>query len=131
MIGTLAEFRTYAAARGNTKPTDAADADATAALVRASDHIRFAYVARFAAGYDETAPNVDAATYEAALLELAKPGFFSKTFTPGERKVLTEVKGIKWQVVGGSGNGSASPVSTRVEDMLRPYMYQPVGIFSV
>lgn len=131
MIGTLADFRTYAADRGNTKPTDAADADATAALVRASDHIRFAYVARFAAGYDESAPNVEAATYEAALLELVKPGFFSATYTPGERKVLTEAKGIKWQVIGGGASDSASPVSTRVEDMLRPYLYQPVGIFSV
>lgn len=131
MIGTLETFRTYATARGSSAPTDAQDADATAALMRASDHIRFAYVAKFAAGYDETSPNVEAATYEAALLELAKTGFFSKTFTPGERKVLTEVKGIKWQVVGGSGNGRASPVSTRVEDMLQPYMYQPVGMFTV
>ena len=131
MIGTLADFRTYATERGNAAPAGADDADAAAALVRASDHIRFAYVAKFAAGYDETSPNVEAATYEAALLELAKPEFFSKTFTHGERKVLTEVRGIKWQVVGGTGNGSASPVSTRVEDMLRPYLCQPVGVFSV
>lgn len=131
MKGTLANFRSYAAERGNAAPTDADDADATAALVRASDHITFAYVARFAPEFDEASPNVEEATYEVAILELTSPGFFSKTFTPGERKVLTEVKGIKWQIVGNAANANASPVSTRVEDMLRPYLYQPVGVFVV
>jgi len=131
MIGNLADFRSYATQRGNAAPTDADDAEATAALVRASDHITFAYIARFASGFDVASPNVEAAAYEIAALELATPGFFSKTFTQGERKVLTEVKGIKWQVVGDTANASASPISTRVEDMLRPYLYQPVGVFVV
>lgn len=131
MIGTLDGFRAYATARGNAAPTDASDGDATAALVRASDHITYAYVARFMAGYDETAPNVELATYEAAALELATPGFFSKTFTPGERKVLTEVKGVKWQLVDGGDNPDAAPVSTRVESMLRPYINCAPGVFSV
>lgn len=131
MIGTLEGFRAYSAARGNTAPTDADDSDATAALVRASDHIQFGYVARFAAGFDAASPNVETAAYEAAALELATPNFFSRTFTPGERKVLTEVKGIKWEVVGGDNSDSAAPRSTRIDDMLMPYLAAGPGVFAV
>lgn len=130
MIGTLDAFRAYALERGNSAPTDATDADATAALVRASDHIRYSYVARFMSGFDETAANVEPATYEAALLELSTPGFFSATYTPGERKVLTEVRGVKWQVLD-DGTDGAAPVSTRVEAMLSPYINRVAGAFVV
>lgn len=131
MIGSLQEFRDYAQERGHDAPTTATDDQARAALVRASDHIRFAYIRRFAAGHGETSANVAPATYEAALLELATPGFFAKTFTPGEQKVLTEAKGIKWQVLGDGANAGAAPVSTRVEDMLSGYMAQPVGLLTL
>ena len=95
MFGTIADWRAYATARGNTAPTAASDALATAALVRASDHIQYAYVAQFLPGYDETAPEVEPATYEAANYELATPGFFAKVYTPGDRKVLTKVEFVK------------------------------------
>lgn len=128
MIGSLAGFRAWAAARGHAAVASASDADATAALVRASDHILYAYLPRFAAGYDAASPNVEPAAYEAAALELATPGFFARTYTPGERKVLVGVGDIRWQVVG-DASGGATPVSTRVEAMLAPYMLLPVGVF--
>ncbi len=123
----VASLITYAADRGTT----VADEPATEqALVRASDYVTFNYIVRFMAGYDEASENVDAATYEAALLELATPGFFSKTFTPAEQKVLTEVKGIKWTLIGNaSGVDAAAPVSTKIEAMLRPYLDRGAGVF--
>lgn len=122
MYGSLAEWRTYATARGNNAPTAAEDADATAALTRASDYILYNYVQHFLRGYDATLPEVEYATYEAANLELATPGFFSSTFTPSQQKVLTEVKGIKWTPVGAaSGVDAARPMSTIVDSMLEPY----------
>lgn len=131
MIGTLVDFRAYADARGWGEPTAASNPDAEAALLRASDYIRFSYVRRFAAGHDEASPNVEPATYEAALLELKTPGFFSKTYTPGERKILTEAKGIKWQVIGDGDASGAAPVSTRIDDMLADYLTLPVGLLSL
>lgn len=121
MIGTLAGFRAYAAERGNQAPTTASDADATAALVRGSDHVLIDYVARFAPGYDSASPNVEPAAYEAAALELATPGLFTRVYTPGERKVLTAVASLRWEVLPGQGGG-ATPVSTRVEALLAPYL---------
>jgi hypothetical protein len=125
MLGTIAGWRTYASERGSTAPTYAADDLATAALVRASDHILYSYVASFLPGYDETLPIVTLAAYEAALLELATPGFFSATYTPSQQKVLTEVKGIRWTMKDASTDvdrDEAVPVSTKVEAMLRPYL---------
>lgn len=132
MIGTIASFRAYATARGNPAPTAATDVLATAALVRASDYITYSYVQQFLSGYDATSPNVEEATYEAAILELATPNFFSSTFTMDQRKVLTEVKGIKWTVVAGpsgiSSSQAATPMSTKIAAMLEPYM---PGLFVV
>lgn|GEM_PF-729221 len=130
MYGDLASWRAYAAARGDNAPTAADDADATAALVRASDYIRFRYVANLLPGYDTTLqptgydyPLVDEATYIAASYELATPGFFSKTYTEADRKVLTEVKGIKWTVTGkGEGIYANSPTATLIEAMFDPYI---------
>ena len=127
MYGSLEAWRAYAAERGDNAPTEAQDAVATAALVRASDYIQFRYVVNLAAGYDETLPIVEQATYVAALLELAMPGFFSKTYTEAEQKVLTEVKGIKWTVTGKTGGAfSAVPTSTLIEAMLGPYLAKPM-----
>jgi hypothetical protein len=124
MYGTLADWRAYAAARGNTAPTDAADDLAGAALQRASDHIQYRYVANLIPGYDDTLAVVEPATYEAANLELATPGFFSKTYTPAEQKVLTAVGPLKWTVTGDAKSTyGASPVSTLIEAMFEPYVY--------
>ncbi|MCC0013877.1 MAG: hypothetical protein H6881_08365 [Rhodobiaceae bacterium] len=126
MYGTIADWRTYAAARGNDAPTSASDELATEALVRASDYIQWSYVARFVLPYDATADGVEEATYEAANLELATPGFFSKTFTTDQQKVLTEVRGIKWTPVKSSSTERsaqmATPRSTLIDAMLARYM---------
>jgi hypothetical protein len=126
MTVSVANWIVYAAARGDTVADDAASANA---LVRAQDYVLFHYVNRFATGYDADSDNVDEATYEAAKLELATPGFFSKTFTPDQRKVLTEVRGIKWTALGDVGGAdAATPVSTKIEAMLAPYMRAAGGM---
>ncbi|WP_406646870.1 hypothetical protein QEZ52_00315 [Aliisedimentitalea scapharcae] len=129
MAVTVTDWIAYAAARGDVVEDDAASASA---LIRATDYITFHHVNRFMAGYDATSPNVDEATYEAAKLELATPGFFSKTFTPAEQRVLVEVKGIKWERVGdATGSEAATPVSTKIEAMLSPYINRVPGAFTV
>ena len=115
MIGTVVALIAYAAARG----TVIADTAATLqALVRASDYIQFTYVA--GSTCTAASPNVEAAVYEAAMAEVATPGFWSKTFTPASQKVLTEVRGIKWTMIGDASKGGAFiPRSTKIDTMLR------------
>lgn len=133
MYGTIAGWRAYALARGDNKPTDAEAGIATAALTRASDYIRFRYVANLLPGYGidftpagYTLPLVEEAAYIAASFELATPGFFSKTYTSSEQKVLTEVKGIKWSVTGNSSKTyAAMPASTLIEALFEPYITDP------
>lgn len=126
MYGTLAAFRAYAAQRGNAAPTAAPDAEATAALVRASDYIRTRYVIRFIAGFDSTLAEVEEATYIAAQRELATPGFWSKTYTPGEAKTLVQVDTIQWQPNDRVGRGVYGadlvvPVDGMIEALLARY----------
>lgn len=129
MAGTVAGWIAYAAARG---ATVADDADSAAALVRAQDYIAYHYVNRFGSAVTVDDAILANATYEAANAELATPGFWSKTYTPDQQKVLTEVKGIKWTVRGdASGPDAATPVSTRIEGMLRPYMVTLAGAYVV
>lgn len=129
MAVSVANWITYAAARGDTVADDAASA---AALVRATDYIFHNYVTRFAAGYDATSDYVDEATYEAAKLELATPGFWTKTFTPDQQKTLVAVGEVKWQVRGdATGTVAATPVSTKIEAMLRPYLVTYAGVLTV
>lgn len=131
MYGTLSEFRAYHTARGNTEPTDKADEEANAALTRAADYIQVHYVARFRDG-DESRPEVEQATYIAAWYELDKPGFFSKTFTPADQKVLTETDGIKWTPIGNaSGVEAATPRSTMIDALLAPFLNMAGGPFVV
>lgn len=128
--GTLAGFRAYALARGDNAPTAASDALAEAALLRASDMIRLRYLPNMLPGYGvdftpvgSDLPLVEEGAYIAASLELATPGFFSATYTAAQQKVLTEVKGIKWQVVGNaSGTYAAMPVSTLIDALFWPYI---------
>lgn len=124
MIGTVAGWISYAADRG---VTVADDADSLAALVRASDYITHHYVRRFLSGYDATSDYVEEAAYEAASLELATPGFFTKTFTEGHQKVLTGVEGIRWTPIKSDATTIRTgllyaPSSTLIEAMLAPYM---------
>lgn len=127
MIGTIANWRIYATARGNSAPADAADADATAALVRASDYITFHYINRFVSGYDATSDDVEEATYEAANLELVTSGFFTKTVTEGQQKVLTGADSIRWTPIKSDATNLRTgllyaPTSTKIDAMLAPYM---------
>lgn len=118
-------------ARGNAEPETAADDKVAAALIRASDYIQAHYVARFS-DQDTSQPEVVQAVYITAGYELDKPGFFSKTFTPSEQKVLTEVNGIKWTPVGNaSGPESAAPRSTVIEALLTPFLNVSVGVLVV
>lgn len=129
MFGTIAGWRAYATARGNGAPASADDADATAALTRASDMIRLRYVPNLLSGYGvdfippgSDLPLVEEASYIAASLELTTPGFFSKTWTASEQKVLTGVDTIKWTVVGDAGGiYAAMPRSTMIDALFEPY----------
>lgn len=121
---TLAGFRAYSLARGNNTPTTATDSDANAALTRAYDYIRTRYVIRFLAAYDENADQVTEAVYIAAQLELTTPGFWTKTFTMSDAKVLTKVGSISWTPMA-SGSmlmnpDSYLPTSPAIEALLNP-----------
>jgi len=117
VYSTIAAWRTYAAARGNDAPTDADDADAQAALQRASDYIRTRYVLPLRLSGD--ADNVIEATHIAAGYELSTPGFWSTTFTPAQQKTLTGVGDIRWQVSGNAtmdkGYNAQRPVSPAID----------------
>ena len=62
-----------------------------------------------------------------------EPGQPVGTYTPGTAKVLTEVKGIKWEVVGDASKpGAMIPVISDVEGLLAPFLTQPApGILVV
>lgn len=129
--GTLIGANTYHTDRGNAA-WSGTDTVKNQALVRATDYIRNNYVARFMSGYDaDNVANVEWATYEAALLELTTPGFFNKSYTESDRKVLIGLDSIKWQVVGNqSSDGSPfglAPTSTKIEAYLWPYLNRNSG----
>lgn len=63
------------------------------------------------------------ASYQAAWIEANAEGTLATTYTPGSQKVLTEVKGIKWEVVGKpDGERSMIPISTAIEGLLSPLL---------
>jgi len=132
MYGTLVGWRAYALARGDSAPTDASDTLASAALVRASDYVRSRYIVNLASpnaadttpsGY--TLPLGEEGAYIAASFELETPGFFSKTFTPAQQKVLTKAGSVSWTVVGEGASGiyGASPTSTLLDAFFRPFIF--------
>jgi hypothetical protein len=129
MYGTIVGWRAYALERGDSAPTEASDADATAALVRASDYIQWTYVERFRGGCVTSDEAIEQATYEAANLELATPGFWSTTFSNDQAKVLTGVDTIKWTPIAidsktdtGRAADAVRPVSTKIDAMLSKCM---------
>jgi hypothetical protein len=128
MPATVTGWIAYASASG---VVIADDADSAAALVRASRYIQRTFLAsRMYTGIrDDIA---EQATYEAAALELATPGFWSRTFTPDQQKSLVAVGDLKWQVTGNaSGADGATPVSTAIDAMMQPYRYIPFGAMAV
>ncbi|MAN77785.1 MAG: hypothetical protein CML24_11480 [Rhizobiales bacterium] len=95
--------------------------------------IRLRYVPLLLSGYGvdftptgSDLPLVEEASYIAAGLELETPGFFSKTYTASEQKILTQVQSIRWQVVGDAkGTYAAMPVSTLIDALFWPYISDP------
>ena len=128
MTATTAGWIAYAALAGDVV---ADDADSAAALVRAGRYIQREFLdSREYAGIPDDI--AEQATYEAAALELATPGFWSRTFTPDQQKSLVAVGDIKWQVMGNaSGAMGATPVSTAIDAMMRRYRHLQFGAFAV
>jgi hypothetical protein len=121
MIGTVEGFTTFADERGWGMGAD--ELSIAQALQRASDYILNTYVARFPQGFDYALDaNVVAATYHAARKELETPDFWTRIATPGFEKELVGVGDIRWQIIGGAGNGVRAPVSTLIENILSPYL---------
>jgi len=117
IIGNVTDYIAYAADRGTTVIDEPATDQS---LQRASDYIRTRYVIRY--NLDVTSEAVIEATYIAAGYDLASPGFWQKTFTPAQAKVLTKVDDIQWTVTGdGSKSDSQLPTSPAIEALLAPY----------
>lgn len=96
------------------------------AIMRGQRYIAARYNGRWNDTLDPVPAPVTYAVIEAALIEARTPGFFSRTYTPAEAKVLTEVRGIKWTLVGGSGD--MTPTSTIVDGMISPYLQRSWGL---
>jgi len=126
MYGSLSGWQQYVAARGITgQPIT--DPGSLPVLVRASDYIKYHYVVNFMSQYDDTVPEVELAAYEAACLENTTPGFFERTLSPGEAKMLVAVDSIRWEKVTASrqedlDNNVMVPISTKIDMYLRQYM---------
>jgi hypothetical protein len=147
-------FEAWAEKNGHTIPLGL---DAAVLRLRGSEYIDGAYGDRFpghrAGGYaqarawprsnavlasgetvsDSVVPvAVINASYVAALADATAPGSLSAVYTPGASKVLTEVKGIKWQVIGDAGkDGAMVPVLTAVEGLLRPLLRSATAFPSI
>lgn len=62
------------------------------------------------------------ASYEAAILQMKNPGSLSASYTPGTRKVLTQVDKLKWEVIGSGSDARAYIVSEEIEGILAPLL---------
>lgn len=127
MPATLPDWIAYAADRGRTVVDDPASSQA---LTRAADYIRTHYTIRMANPED---PAITEATYIAAAFELDAPGFWGKTYTPSQSKVLTKAGPIEWDVVstGVTGIQAMMPTSPMIEALLMPYVASRIGVFVV
>ena len=67
---------------------------------------------------DEVPDEVQQATAEVALRELAEPGAMNPVHTPADKKVLVAVEGIRWEHVGRTGTDAERPVLMAVRDLL-------------
>lgn len=131
---TVAEADAYCTARGIAAWTGT-NADKTAALRRGQDYIagkyngRWTYettdngVTTYLEWQDTTAPSaVKYAVIEAAAREIAVPFSLTPDVVVGSQKVLTEVKGIKWQAMGNGTAASFRPVIEAINLLLRGYV---------
>ena len=132
MYGIVTDWRAYAAARGDTAPTDADDDDASAALVRASDYIRTRYHLRMTGIADDHAHLVEA-TYIAASIDLADPGFWTATYDKDDATVMTGAGNIKWTPIEGANSGpdAMQPTSPMIDALLRNIGFSVVSAFVV
>ena len=68
------------------------------------------------------------AAYEAALLELANPGSLTTAAAPDQRKVLTKLDVMEWEVLPGKtphladGPLASAIVSTRIHGLVWPFL---------
>ena len=115
-IGTVSDWQSYAAARGDTAPASATPEAAAAALLRASDYIRATYPAAIRDPLPEV---VEVAVYIAASEELRVPGFWVRTFETKDAKILTEVgSSIKWTPISSGSASGMAPRSTLIDGLL-------------
>ena len=146
--GTLADSKTYHAARGNTTWAAAADADLTIALLRGSEYVDFMFRSQFP-GYKTDLrsqvrewPRIDAfdiennsiastevpveveyATYEAALRELASPGSLMPDVTLGKQIKTASVDGaVSVEYVGAIGAHGMRPTLSVVQSIIAPVL---------
>ena len=146
--GTLADSKTYHAARGNTAWAAGSDPNLTIALLRGSEFIDFTYRGRFP-GYktllrdqvrewprnpawdielnsisSTTIPvEVEYASYEAALRELATPGILTPDIIPGEQIKRARVDGaVEVEYVGVVGVQGMRTMLTIIGGILAPVL---------
>lgn len=130
---TVAEADAYATSRGASDWTGD-NTLKTAALRRGQDYIAGTYNSRWTymepsdtvwverVWEDAEAPAaVKYAIIEAALREIKTPFSLTPDIVTGSAKVLTEVKGIKWQAMGNGTAQSYRPVITSIALMLAGY----------
>lgn len=128
MYGTFDGWLEYGVARGLVVDGIAeGDPNSVAALNRASDYIKYHYVANFRSKFNDTLPEVELATYEAATIEFNDPHFFERRLTPSDAKVLVAVESIRWEKISANrtdqlDQSALMPVSIKIENYLRPYM---------
>lgn len=115
---TPSEAAAYLTAAG---ATDLPDAQA---IVRGQRYVAARWNGKWIAGMDPLPDAVKHAIIEAAAIEARTPGFFARTYTPDQAKVLTEAKGFKWTLL---GNGDMTPVSTTIDGLLSAYVQSASG----
>lgn len=127
------EADAYLSAAGHAAWTGT-DALKDAAIIRGQRYVASTYNRMWCVAFEnDAAPHaVKYAIAEAALLELQTPGFFSKTYTEAERKVLVGVASIRWEVVGDrSGELAEVPRSTIIDGLLSGLLCRPLSAIVV
>lgn len=69
-------------------------------------------------GTDEIPQEIEDATAEAAIREIASPGSLSPDVTPGQQKTLVQVEGIRWDSNAIGGAAAQKPVLHVVDGIL-------------
>jgi hypothetical protein len=145
--GSNAGADTYHADRGNTAWAAATEAAKTIARLRGSEYVDYHFRAAFPGyktGFREQVrewPRTDAydyednhigssvipyeveyATYEAALRELATPGSLFPELIPGQQRKRTKVDVIEVEYTGPQGIASVTPIITVITGILSPIL---------